>query len=64
MGELLEKLSGSGWRIANTVPVNKKSCQEKPEDWRPLGLTSMEETLVERILRDKIYMDLERQAQS
>lgn len=42
-------------RVAN-VPLFKKGCKEKPGNYRPVSLTSLVGKLLERILRDKIYM--------
>lgn len=49
------------WRVANLVPLFKKGCMEKPGNYRPVILTSMVSKLLEIILRDKVYMHLDRQ---
>ena len=47
------------WRAANVVPLFKKGCREKPENYRPVSLTSVMGKLLEGILRDRIYRHLE-----
>ena len=48
------------WRIANVVPLFKKGSRDNPGNYRPVSLTSMVGKLLERILRDRMYAQLER----
>eukprot|EP00061_Rhincodon_typus_P007232 g28737.t1 len=48
------------WRLDNTVPLFKKVGEEKLGNYRPVSLTSVVGNLLEGILRDRIYMYLER----
>eukprot|EP00061_Rhincodon_typus_P007397 g29059.t1 len=48
------------WRMTNVVPLFKKGGKEKPENYRPVSLTLVVDGLLEGILRDRIYMYLER----
>eukprot|EP00061_Rhincodon_typus_P012114 g37632.t1 len=43
------------------VPLFKKGDEEKPGNYRPVSLTPVVGKLLERILRDRIYMYLKRQ---
>eukprot|EP00061_Rhincodon_typus_P006699 g27627.t1 len=49
------------WRLANMVPLFKKGDKEKPGNYRLVSLTLVVGRLLEGILRDRIYMYLERQ---
>lgn len=48
--------------MANVVPLFKKDCKEMPGNYRQVCLASVAWKLLERILRDKICMHLDRQA--
>eukprot|EP00061_Rhincodon_typus_P002622 g18031.t1 len=47
------------WRIADFVPLLKKGSTDNPGNYRSVSLTSMVGKLLEKILRDKIYVHLE-----
>lgn len=49
-GDMLED-----WREANVL-LFKKGCREKARSYSPVSLTSVVGTLLESILRDRIYM--------
>ena len=40
------------WRIANVVPLFKKSSRDNPGNYRPMNLMSVVGKLLEKILRD------------
>ena len=44
----------SDWKHANVVPIFKKGSRYKPENYRPVSLTSVISKLLESILRDHI----------
>lgn len=48
-------------RLAYSVPSFKKDYKEKPGNFRTVILISVVGELLESVLRDKIYMHLERQ---
>ena len=47
------------WKFANVTPIFKKGNKDKPENYRPISLTSVVCKLLENILRDKIVKFLE-----
>lgn len=49
------------WWGANIVPLFKEGCTQKSENYRPVSLASVVGKLVEGILCDIIYQNLERQ---
>ena len=53
-GEVLED-----WRIANVVPLVKKGSKDNPGNYRSVSLMSVVGKLLEKILRDRIYVHLE-----
>ena len=48
------------WRRANIVPIFKAGSRNKPENFRPVSLTSQVCKLFESLLRDDIVDHLER----
>ena len=44
------------WKSANVVPVHKKGDKTKVENYRPISLTSLVVKVMERIIRDELYM--------
>ena len=47
-------------RAANVTPIFKKSSRNKPENYRPVSLTSQLSTVMESIIRDAIVEHLDR----
>ena len=47
------------WRRANIVPLFKAGCRNKPENFRPVSLTSQICKLFESLMRDDIVNHLE-----
>ncbi|CAM4373323.1 unnamed protein product [Lepidochelys olivacea] len=47
------------WRIANTVPIFKKGEISDPGNYRPVSLTSVLCTVLEKILKEKVVKDIE-----
>ncbi|CAM5076776.1 unnamed protein product [Eretmochelys imbricata] len=47
------------WRIANTVPIFKKGEKSDPGNYRPVSLTSVLCTVLEKILKEKVVKDIE-----
>ena len=47
------------WRRANIVPIFKAGCRNKPENFRPVSLTSQVCKLFESLMRDDIVNYLE-----
>ena len=47
------------WRMANVTPIFKKGDHERPENFRPVSLTSVVGKILESIIKDKIveYLD-------
>ena len=48
------------WRLANVVPLHKKGTKSNPENYRPISLTSVVSKLMEKIVRDKIMVHMEK----
>lgn len=48
-------------KVFNVVPLHKKCYKEKHRGYKPVSLTSLIVKLLERILRDNIYLHLEGQ---
>ena len=48
------------WRLANVTPIFKKGVKCKPENYRPISLTSLVCKTMESILRDKIVDHLQK----
>ena len=44
------------WKSANVVPVHKKGDKTNVENYRPISLTSLVMKVMERIIRDELYM--------
>ena len=44
------------WNSANVVPVHKKGDKTNVENYRPISLTSLVMKVMERIIRDELYM--------
>eukprot|EP00061_Rhincodon_typus_P007882 g30008.t1 len=49
------------WRLVNMAPLFKRGGKEKPGNYRPVSLTLVVGKLLKGILRDRIYMYLDRQ---
>ena len=47
------------WREANVAPLHKKGSREKPENYRPVSLTSIVGKLLESIIKDSIVAHLD-----
>src|SRR3989442_876372 len=47
------------WRQADVAPLHKKGSREKPENYRPVSLTSIVGKLLESILKDSIVAHLD-----
>ena len=46
------------WKVANVTPIFKKGSKNKPENYRPISLTSIPCKIMESILKDKITSHL------
>jgi ribonuclease P/MRP protein subunit RPP40 len=48
------------WKEANVAPLHKKGSREKPENYRPVSLTSIIGKIAESIIKDNIvaYLDI------
>ena len=62
---IFEKSLSSGivptdWRRANVSPLFKKGSKFKPENYRPVSLTSVPCKIMERIIKDEIIGHLEK----
>ena len=58
----LSVLSGivpQGWREANVAPLHKKVSREKPENYRPVSLTSIVGKILESITKDSVVEHLD-----
>ena len=49
----------SEWKLANVTPIFKKGAKQKPENYRPISLTSIIGKMMETIIRDAIENHLE-----
>lgn len=49
----------SDWKDANITPIHKKGSRTKPNNYRPISLTSVIGKLMEKFIRDKIVEYLE-----
>jgi hypothetical protein len=47
------------WRLANVTPILKKGERAKPENYRPVSLTSQICKIMETVIRDKMIEHLE-----
>ena len=47
------------WRTANVTPIFKKGARTKPENYRPVSLTSIPCKLIESIVKDSLMAHLE-----
>ena len=47
------------WKLANVTPIFKKGSKSKPENYRPVSLTSISCKLMESIIRDQVVSHLE-----
>jgi hypothetical protein len=47
------------WREANVAPLHKKGSREKPENYRPVSLTSIVGKILESIIKDGIVAHLD-----
>src|SRR6267154_3383936 len=47
------------WREANVAPLHKKGSREKPENYRPVSLTSIVGKILESIIKDNIVTHLD-----
>ncbi len=48
------------WKIANVAPIYKSGSKKKPENYRPISLTSVPCKLMEKIIRNEIVEHMER----
>ena len=48
------------WRDASVAPLHKKGSKSKPENYRPVSLTSIISKLLESMVKDSIVKHLER----
>ena len=48
------------WKLANVTPIYKKGSKNKPENYRPISLTSISCKLMESIIRDRVNSHLTR----
>ncbi len=46
------------WKLANVTPIFKKGSKHKPENYRPVSLTSISCKLMESIIRDRLNSHL------
>ena len=46
------------WKLANVTPIFKKGSKHKPENYRPVSLTSISCKLMESIIRDRVNSHL------
>ena len=46
------------WREANVAPLHKKGSREKPENYRPVSLTSIVGKILESIIKDSVVSHL------
>ena len=49
----------SQWKEANVTPIFKKGDKRNPGNYRPVSLTSIPCKIMEKIIRDKIFLQLE-----
>jgi len=49
------------WKTADVVPLFKKDNRDKPGNYRPVSLMSVVEKLLEKILKERIYLLSKRQ---
>ena len=49
----------SDWKEAYVTPIFKKGSKKKPENYRPISLTSVPCKILQRIIRDKIVEHME-----
>ena len=49
----------SEWKLANVTPIFKKGDKSKPNNYRPISLTSVVCKLMETVIRDKVVTYLE-----
>ena len=47
------------WREANVAPLHEKGSREKPENYRPVSLTSIVGKILESIIKDSIVAHLD-----
>ena len=57
---LEEGIVPSGWKEANITPLFKKGSRNKPENYRPVSLTSVVCKLLEILIRDHMTEFLEK----
>jgi len=55
---LLTGIVPQDWREANVTPIYKKGSKNKPENYRPISLTSIPCKIMESILKDEIINHL------
>ena len=65
MANLFTKSMATGdipeeWRTANVVAIHKKGSRQKPENYRPISLTSIPCKTMERVIKKRITTHLER----
>ena len=49
----------SDWKLANVVPVHKKGEKSNVENYRPISLTSLVMKVMEKIIRDELFVRCE-----
>lgn len=50
----------SDWRDANVTPIHKKGSKAKPENYRPVSLTSVVGKLLESIVKENVVQHLDK----
>ena len=56
---IASKTIPSDWKTANVMPVFKKGQKDKPQNYRPISLTSVPSKVMEGVLNDAIVAHLE-----
>ena len=51
---IASKTIPSDWKTANVMPVFKKGQKDKPQNYRPISLTSVPSKVMEGVLNDAI----------
>ena len=48
------------WKTANVTAIHKRGDRKKPENYRPISLTSVPGKIKEKIIRDELVNHMER----